>query len=106
MRCDRVRGRELFGSHRVPFERGGHMYLFSRRARLSPGNTREAMAWATAITEKVNQISGLPVSLFTQVFSPGVGTLVWSTFVPDLATLEAATDKLNTDDGYISMGDA
>ena len=82
------------------------MYLFSRRARLAPGNTRDALAWATGITEKVHQISGLPVSLFAQVFSPEVGTLVWSTFVPDLATLEAATDKLNVDDGYISMGDA
>jgi len=82
------------------------MYLFSRRARLAPGNTRDAMAWATGITEKVNQISGLPISLYTQVFSPEVGTLVWSTFVPDLATLEAATDKLNVDDGYLSMGDA
>jgi hypothetical protein len=82
------------------------MYLFSRRSRLAPGNTRDAMAWATGITEKVNQVSGLPVSLFTQVFSPEVGTLVWSTFVPDLATLEVATDKLNVDDGFVSMGDA
>lgn len=82
------------------------MYLFSRRARLAPGNTRDAMAWATGITEKVNQISGLPISLYTQVFSPEVGTLVWSSFVPDLATLEAATDKLNVDDGYLSMQDA
>jgi hypothetical protein len=82
------------------------MYLFSRRSRLAQGNTRDAMTWATGITEKVNQISGLPVSLFTQVFSPEVGTLVWSTFVADLATLEAATDKLNVDDGFVSMGDA
>jgi len=81
------------------------MYLFSRRAQLAPGNTRAAMTWATGITEKVNQITGLDVSLFTLMFSPGVGTLAWSTFVPDLSTLEAATDKLAVDDGYASMLD-
>ncbi len=82
------------------------MYLFSRRARLAPGNTRDAMSWATSITEKVNQIVSLNTSLFTQTYSPEVGTLVWSTFVPDLATLESATDKLLVDDGYVAMVDA
>ena len=82
------------------------MYLFSRRARLAPGNTRESMTWATGITEKVNQITGLNVGLFGLTFSPEVGSLAWSTFVPDLATLEAANDKLLVDDGYISMIDA
>jgi hypothetical protein len=81
------------------------MYLFSRRARLAPGNTRAAMTWATSITEKVNQIVSLNTSLFAQTFSPEVGTLVWSTFVPDLATLETANDKLLVDDGYVSMVD-
>ena len=82
------------------------MYLFSRRARLAPGNTQAAMAWAIDITEKVAQITGLNVSLFTPMFSPEVGLLSWSTFVPDLATLEAATDKLGADPGYISLVDA
>ena len=81
------------------------MYLFSRIARLAPGNTRAAITWATSITEKVHQITGLNVSLFSQTFSPAVGTLSWSTFVPDLATLEGAADKLLVDDGYVSMVD-
>jgi len=46
------------------------MYLFSRQAQLAPGNTRAAMTWATGITEKVNQITGLEVSLFSLTFSP------------------------------------
>ena len=58
------------------------MYLFSRRAGLAPGNTREAITWATAITEKVNEITGLNVGLYMQTFSPEVGTLSWSTFLP------------------------
>jgi len=64
------------------------------------------MTWATGITEKVNQITGLNVGLFALTFSPEVGTLSWSTFVPDLPTLEAATDKLLVDDAYVSMVDA
>jgi hypothetical protein len=63
------------------------------------------MTWATGITEKVNQITGLNVSLFALTFSPEVGTLSWSTFVPDLPTLEAANDKLLVDDAYVSMVD-
>jgi hypothetical protein len=82
------------------------MYLFSRRARLAPGNTHAAMTWATEITEKVNEITGLNVGLYAQTFSPEVGTLSWSTFVPDLATLESANDKLLVDDAYVSMVDA
>jgi hypothetical protein len=64
------------------------------------------MTWATSITEKVNNITGLPVRLFALTFSPEVGTLSWSTFVPDLSTLEAANDKLLVDDDYVSMVDA
>lgn len=82
------------------------MYLFSRRIRFGPGNTRKSMEWALAQTESVNRITGLPVSLFMQVYSPEVGAVAWSTFVPDLATLEAAGDKLNADDGFASSVDA
>ena len=81
------------------------MYLFSRRARLAPGNTQAAMAWATELTDKVNKITGLEVGLYAQTFSPDVGTLAWSTFAPDLATLEAANDKLLVDNTYVSMVD-
>ena len=82
------------------------MYLFSRRARLAPGNTRDALTWATNVTEKASEVSGLTISLFTPMFSPEVGMLSWSAFSPDLATLEAATDKLAVDDAYISLVDA
>jgi hypothetical protein len=63
------------------------------------------MTWALSITEKANQITGLNVGLYSVMFSPEFGTLAWSTFVPDLATLEAANDKLLADDGYISLVD-
>ena len=81
------------------------MYLFSRQIRFGPGNTREQMDWALGQTEKVNQITGLGVNLFMQVYSPEVGRVGWSTFVPDLPTLEAAGDKLNADDSFVSAVD-
>jgi hypothetical protein len=64
------------------------------------------MTWATSITEKVNEITGLSVGLYALTFSPEVGTLTWSTFVPDLSTLEGANDKLLLDASYVSMVDA
>jgi len=81
------------------------MYLFTRRARLANGNTRKAITWAADITERTNKISGVEFSLYQGVLSPEVGTLVWSTFLPDLATFEAASDKLNADDGYLGALD-
>jgi hypothetical protein len=81
------------------------MYLFSRQIRFGPGNTRDQMEWALGQTERVNQITGLQVSLYTQVYSPEVGAIGWSTFVPDLATLEAAGDKLQADDSFVAATD-
>lgn len=79
------------------------MYLFSRRARLSGDRFQDAIEWATAITERVGETTGMKVDLWTRTFSPGIGTLVWSSFVPDLAALEAATDKLAVDDVYTDL---
>jgi len=82
------------------------MYLFSRRARLANGRGRDAVAWATGITETANRLTGLPISLYAQVYSPGFGTVSWTAFVPDLTALEAAGDKLAIDDGYAAQTDA
>ena len=61
------------------------------------------MSWAIAMTEKVNQISETKVSLWTTFMSPGINTLYWTTFVDDLATLEALNDKCMTDSGYLML---
>ena len=81
------------------------MYLFSRQGRLSGARFREAIGWAAAITNQVTQTTGLPLGLWSQTFSPAVGTLVWATFVPDLGTLEAANDKLMVDDAYNDLAE-
>jgi hypothetical protein len=81
------------------------MYLFVRRARLAGGQTRASMMWATEITDRVNQVTGLGVTLHAQVFSAEVGELVWAAAVPDLATLEKGFEKLQVDDFYIAEQD-
>jgi len=80
-------------------------YLFTRQSRLAPGNLLDSMAWAVKVTEKVNAISEIPVSLWTPVFSPGLGTLTWTTIVEDLNQLEALDAKLMADSGYLSIVD-
>lgn len=79
------------------------MYLFSRQARLAPGRIDEALTWALNCTEKVNQISEAKFALWSTVFSPGVGTLAWTTTVDNLSVLEATDAKLLADAGYISL---
>ncbi len=81
------------------------MYLFSRRVRMAPGNTRAGMTWVTDITEKAHQITGFDISAFTTIFSPQVGTIAWTFVAPDLAALETANDKLLTDDGFTVLID-
>ena len=79
------------------------MYLFSRAARLGAGNPEKQLAWALRVTEKVNQISETPVTLWTSVFSPNAQTLVWTATVDDLLTLETIENKLISDSGYVSL---
>jgi hypothetical protein len=81
------------------------MYLFTRRVRLVPGQSRDSLAWAIDQTERVNRITGLSASAYTLMFSPEVGTIAWSAFVPDLTTLEEAADKLAVDDEFVSASD-
>jgi hypothetical protein len=77
------------------------MYLFTRTARLRPGNTRDGLAWAVGVTERVNQITGLAVGLWTPTLSPGVGTLSWTTSVEHLTDLDDANAKLMVDDLFV-----
>jgi len=79
------------------------MYLFYRSAQLGSGDLREQLAWATRITEKVNQINETPVTLWSTAYSPAVNTLVWTTEIEHLATLESNFDKLLADAGYLDL---
>lgn len=79
------------------------MYLFTRRARIGTEKLADALQWAVTITEKVNQISQTPVSLYSTIFSPEVGALSWSTIVENLSELETTDAKLMADSGYLDL---
>ncbi len=81
------------------------MHLYTRRARLRGGNGQKGLTWATDIARKASQVSGAPIALHGAVYSPAFGSLVWSTFVPDLEAMETLGDKLSADDGYLTMAD-
>lgn len=78
------------------------MYLFTRIASVTAGTLRRRIAWALDQTERVNRITDLRFSLYTPAFSPQVGSLVWSTFVPDLTALEAADSKLMVEEDFLA----
>jgi hypothetical protein len=81
------------------------MYLFARALRLESGHGRSGLEWGLAMTEKVRQITDLPVELWSTVYSEGFGTIHFTAWIPDLQTLEAAGDKLVVDDSYIDLVD-
>lgn len=76
------------------------MFLFYRSVRLRPGSAHEQLAWANAMTEKVNQIIEQPAQLWAPFASPGANSLAWTVNVDDLISLETMTDKLLADSGY------
>jgi hypothetical protein len=61
------------------------------------------LEWATSLLPKIKNISGQEVQLWGTVYSPGFGTISWTTWVEDLSALEALGDKLQTDAGYIEL---
>lgn len=79
------------------------MYLFNRMVRLAPGQQVAGIEWALQVTEKVNQITGLNVGLWTPILSPGTGTLSWGAAVETMTDLEDADFKLNADPMFVDL---
>jgi hypothetical protein len=76
------------------------MYLFSRRARL---NGAEDVEWATTILGRVKEVTGNDVRLWTHVFSPGLGTISWTSWWADLPSLETAMGTLQSDSKFTAL---
>jgi len=76
------------------------MYLFSRRARL---NGAEDVEWATKILGRVKEVTGSDVRLWTHVFSPGLGTISWTSWWADLPSLETAMGTLQSDSKFTAL---
>jgi len=76
------------------------MYLFTREARLG---TFDGIAWAQEVCEKVRSVTGQDIQLWSRAYSPGFGTITWSTWYADMASMEAVGDKLQADSGYMDL---
>jgi hypothetical protein len=77
-------------------------YLFTRSIRVS-GNLVDSMSWSARITEKVNQIAEMPITLWQPIMSPQINTLNWVAVVDDLAALTATDEKLMADSTYLDL---
>src|SRR6476620_9167902 len=78
------------------------MYLFTRRVQLG-GAGPAGLEWAVGVRERVDQIIDLDVGLWASAYSDGFGTVSFSSFAPDLASLEAANDALGADKGFLAL---
>jgi hypothetical protein len=81
------------------------MYLYSTSVRSGVANPVKVMEWALTMTQKINQISSVPTSLWTSAMSPSMGTLAWTSVVSDLAVIEDTETKLAADPGYMALVD-
>jgi hypothetical protein len=67
---------------------------------------QDGLAWAIGMAERVNSSTDLDVGLWAHAYSAALGTVSWTTFVPDLAVLETANEKLLADDDYVAAANA
>lgn len=79
------------------------MYMFSRQAELAPGHYVDGMEWAAKVTEKVNQVTGMNISLWGNLFSPKVSTLTWVCPTEHLTDLDDSMSKLFVDNTYLDL---
>lgn len=80
------------------------MYLFTRRARIASGGGA-VLAQAVAMTEFVNNNSGLDVTLWTSALGPEPGTIVWSSMIEKRSALIEANEKLLPMEEYWAIAD-
>ncbi|MDJ0769233.1 MAG: hypothetical protein QNJ12_10580 [Ilumatobacter sp.] len=79
------------------------MYLFNRARRAHPSKLLEAMGSAVEIAGKVNQITGLEISVWSVRFGRPAGTIMWSARLDSQAQLFEANEKMMADATYMDM---
>jgi hypothetical protein len=76
------------------------MYIFTRSRRLNPATFRAGLAAAIDGGSRASALIGEPVTVWSTMLSPPVGTVVWSMRVDDLDALVGHGDALAADDGF------
>jgi hypothetical protein len=79
------------------------MLIFGRRRSVNPARSRAAIAYASEVAGRVREVTGHEIFAWTTVFSPAVGTVMWSARVEHLSELEIANDKMATDTGLMDF---
>ncbi len=79
------------------------MYLFTRTAHLKTGNPTAGMTFAHEVSHLVSEHTNHQMQVWTSMYSPGMGTIVWSSWFESLVELERISDKLATDGPYLHM---
>ncbi len=79
------------------------MYIFSRSTIAALGRQFDAIPAAVGIAELVTKLTGDEVNVFTARFGAPQGSVMWSARMESMADLQAMTDKLMADAGYLEM---
>lgn len=80
------------------------MHMFSRVSTLTGGPQRP-LEWALGITERVNAVMDVDVSLWGAAFGYPGGTVAWSTLVESRAHLTEQMGKLAGDTAFVSLAE-
>ena len=73
------------------------MYLFSRQTRIAGP---DGLEWAVNIGQRAADISSHPIDLWGTVYSAGFGSVSWTAWFEDMASLESFGDTLNGNEEY------
>lgn len=76
------------------------MYIFARTRGIHPARARDGVAAAVEAGARANTITGLPIFVWSSLFSDQVGTVVWSCRVDQLEELITAQDALFASDDF------
>jgi hypothetical protein len=79
------------------------MYIFSRSTIATLGRQFDAIPAAVAVAQKVTQVTGHEVTVFTARFGAPQGSVMWSARTESMTELQGITDKLMVDAGYLEM---
>jgi hypothetical protein len=79
------------------------MYIFSRSTIAALGRQFDAVPAAVGVAELVTKLTGHEVNVFAARFGAPQGSVMWTARTESLVELQAMTDKLMADPGYLEM---
>lgn len=81
------------------------MFIFSRATALDRHNQMSAVSAAVEVAGMVTKITGMPISVYMSSYGEPTNTVRWSTRIESQAELQAATEKLAANSGYVQWAE-